>query len=90
MSAVFYTRRLDYVADFYIVRARHFTPLAIEAVFKSLVVEKRFLQAVSLPVGTCLLRPRIVGVYGSDRAIDGAYRALYTRFEIVVAYILLL
>ena len=82
---VFDAGGLDDVADLDVVGAGHLAPLAVEAVFQRLVVEIGPLEAVSLAVGTGLLRAGVVGIDGRDGAVDRADGALYARLEIVVA-----
>ena len=87
---VFYSRRLDNVANFDIVGTSHLAAFAVETIFEGFVVEIRTFQPVAFAVGSGLFRPGIVGVDGRHWAIDRAYRAFYARFEIIVADVLLL
>ncbi len=87
LLAVVQTGRLNDVADAHVGWAGHFTSLAVQAVFQSLVVVEGLLQSVAFAVGTGLFRSRKVGI---DRRHGAVYRAdctLYTVLEVVVAYI---
>ena len=88
--AVFYTCKLDDVADFDIGRACHLASLAIEAIFQRFVVEVFATKAQSFSVGTGLLRSGIFGAHGNYRAVGCASRAFEALLKIVCAYIFVL
>ena len=85
--AVVQTGFLYDVANFHIGRAGDFAPLAVEAVFKCLIVEGRVLEAVPLPIGAGLFGTGKVRIYSQHRTVHGADRAFHTLFEIVFACI---
>ncbi len=81
---------LDDIAYAHIVGTCHLASFAVETVFECFIIEEWLLQPIALAVGTGLFRTGIIGIDGCHRAVDGADGAFYARFEIIVAYVLLL